>query len=253
MDVSKNFIKIIQITDTHLFKNKTFSLNSVNTNSSFELIINKAKLDLIDSDAIFLTGDLSQDESKESYELISESLSKLNKKIFWIPGNHDSLINMRSVFNTKQNFYKEPVLLTPLWDFIFLNTKKNNQEYGYLPCEELLIIKNELSKNRKNPIAIVMHHHPVEVQTPLIDDYILQNREEFFKIVLGSNVNLIICGHVHNDYSFKYKNICIEAAPATCFQFKKNSSQFITENKIGYKIFHFTSTSYVAQTKFLDN
>ncbi len=115
------------------------------------------------------------------------------------------------------------------------------------------IIKNELSKNRKNPIAIVMHHHPAEVQTPLIDNYILQNREEFFTIISDSNVSLIICGHVHNDYSFKYKNICIEAAPATCFQFKKNSSQFTIENKIGYKIFYFSSTSYVAQSTFWDN
>ncbi len=139
MDANKKFMKIIQITDTHLFKNKNFLLNNVNTNSSFDVVINKAKLDLIDRDAIFLTGDLSQDESKESYELVSESLSKLNKKIFWIPGNHDSLLNMCSVFSKNTSFYKGPVFLTPLWDFIFLNTKKNNQEYGYLPCEELLI------------------------------------------------------------------------------------------------------------------
>ena len=37
-----------------------------------------------------------------------------------------------------------------------------------------------------------MHHHPAEVQTPLRDNHIPQNREEFFTTISDSNVSLII-------------------------------------------------------------
>ena len=39
-------------------------------------------------------------------------------------------------------------------------------------------------------------------------------------IVSGKNVKLVICGHVHEDYSFKHNNVMIESAPATCLQWK---------------------------------
>ncbi len=57
-----------------------------------------------DVDLIFLTGDLSQDETHQSYEKITEQLSQLNAPVYWIPGNHDNVTHMETVFNQADNF-----------------------------------------------------------------------------------------------------------------------------------------------------
>lgn len=252
MDSNKKTIKIIQLTDTHLFKNDSYLFN-INTNLAFKKVMSAMQADLADADALFLTGDLSQDETIESYEIIADSLKDIDIKVFWIPGNHDSISNMHSVFCKKNNFFRETKLSTPLWDFFFLNTKNDGKESGFLSNSELLQLHSELKKERKKPAALIMHHHPIEVKTPLIDNYILENKNAFFEMIGSSGVDLIICGHVHNDYSLQHGTICIETSPATCFQFKKGSTDLAIENNIGYKVYYFSSNAYVAKTKIWQN
>jgi Icc protein len=84
-----------------------------------------------------------------------------------------------------------------------------------------------------------MHHHPAPFGTPLVDNYLLENREEFWAAIKNSPVKLIICGHVHGDYSLTINKVRIESAPATCFQFKKGTSILEVDNHIGYKIHRF--------------
>ena len=59
---------IFQITDTHLFKDDHTLMYGVNTNQNFYHVIEKIReyRDL-KPDFFLLTGDLSQDESEESY------------------------------------------------------------------------------------------------------------------------------------------------------------------------------------------
>lgn len=252
MILNKEIVKIIQITDTHLFK-KNSSIFDIDTNAAFKTIINNIQDDLRDADAIFLTGDLSQDESLESYEMVIHAFENFEKKLFWIPGNHDSVINMHKVFDNKKNFIRGKRVLTDVWDFIFLNTKQEGKESGFLSDNELQFLRFELNKETSKPIALVMHHHPIEVKTPLIDNFILENRDQLLEVIDKNTIHLMICGHVHHDYSLHYGNIPLETSPATCFQFQKGSRELRIENSIGYKIYYFSSTNYVTKTKFFKN
>ncbi|MEO8400305.1 MAG: hypothetical protein ABI597_00730 [Gammaproteobacteria bacterium] len=111
------------------------------------------------------------------------------------------------------------------------------------------MLKEKLSTSLSDKIAIVMHHHPAKVGTPLIDNYILENAQEFWDVVEKANVSLIICGHVHGDYKFKYKNVMIESAPATCVQWEKGAVKLKADMKIGYKVYHFDEHGYKAIAK----
>lgn len=192
-------VKVIQLTDTHLFCSDNQNIFDVKSNLKFDEVIEKILVeDIHDTDMIFLTGDLSQDETEESYKIIASTLMTLNIPIYWIPGNHDDVLKMGSVFSNTDNFIRAKNLSFSDWHFIFLNTKMEGVAEGYLSGSELQLLREELllSSDDKN-IAIVMHHHPARVGTPLIDNYILKNRNEFWGIIAGTNVKLIICGHVH--------------------------------------------------------
>ncbi len=244
-------MKIIQISDTHLFADDASEIFGSKSNIKFKEVINKIiDEDGHDADMIFLTGDISQDESIQSYQKIADCLSGLNLPIYWIPGNHDNLIQLESVFMGTKNFNRVTHLSLPHWHFIFINTKINNRDDGELSLSELEILKNEIMAapiNKK--IAIVMHHHPAPVGTPLIDNYILQNAKDFWDIISGTHVELIICGHVHGDYQFKYNNIMIETSPATCLQWEKGAKDLKINLQIGYKIYRFGKEGYRANAK----
>ena len=209
----------------------------------------KMKSDLLDAQAVFLTGDLSQDETLESYQIIVDSLKEFHQNIYWIPGNHDSIENMQEIFGKQANFIRTNRFTTAIWDFIFLNTKQNGTAEGFISPEDYLSLELELKKSTSKPVALVMHHHPVAVKTPLIDQYILKNNQKLLDLIDDYKVNLVICGHVHGDYSIRYGNAQIESAPATCFQFKKGAEKLDVEPVGGYKLYYFSKDQYVSETK----
>jgi 3',5'-cyclic-AMP phosphodiesterase len=242
-------VKVIQITDTHLFATDELDIFGVKSNLKFKEVVDKIlDEDSHDADMIFLTGDISQDETADSYQKVISILAKINLPIYWIPGNHDNIAQLESVFKNAKNCIQGRNLLLAHWNLIFLNTKMDGTAEGYLSQSELQFLENTLRKN-DNKTAIVMHHHPAPVGTPFIDSYILRNRDEFWDIVTGSKVQLIICGHVHGDYKFKYNNIVIESSPATCLQWQKGTKNLEIDTKIGYKIYYFHHDHYSTVSK----
>jgi Icc protein len=242
--------KIIQISDTHLFASDDFDIFGVKSNLKFKEIIHKiGEEDISDADAIVLTGDLSQDETYLSYQRLIQYFNNINLPVYWIPGNHDNVDHMKRVFNENKNFFYVRRLSLQNWDLIFLNSKIDGSDDGYLTKEELESLKTEIIQSKKTNIAVVMHHHPIEIDTPLIDKYILRNKEEFWNIVTDSSVKLVICGHVHGDYRFVHNNIALEMSPSTCIQWKKGASELNFDFKIGYKTFYFNENDYKAFSK----
>lgn len=244
----KNIFKVIQITDCHLFKDEAGIMLNVNTYNTFKNVLQNIKEnDLSDADAIFLTGDLSQDESQESYLKLIHSFSDFNKKIYWIPGNHDNIKTLNTVFSAHSDFIKGDFLETLYWNFIFLNTKREGIEDGFLESFELKKLEQYLTKSKSKSIAIIMHHHPFTIGTPMVDKCMLINKDQFLNTIAPYNIKMIMCGHVHGDYSIQLQNgLTLEASPATCIQWLKGAVEPAFEMKIGYKIYHFGIKKYAA-------
>ncbi len=97
MQPSSDSIKLLQITDTHLFEADEGSLLSVRTADSFAAVVKEILHRQVPFEYILATGDISQDHSAESYQRFAEGISPLKKDCFWLPGNHDYKPNMGSV------------------------------------------------------------------------------------------------------------------------------------------------------------
>ncbi|MBV9576358.1 MAG: metallophosphoesterase [Gammaproteobacteria bacterium] len=243
--MNRGTVKVIQISDTHLFASDESNIFGIKSNLKFNEVMSKILIeDIIDADMILLTGDISQDETQQSYIKVVEILGKLAIPVYWIPGNHDNILQMETVFNNTKNFNFTRTLSLLNWKFIFLNTKLNGSDNGFLDRSELFLLKQEIEKSDGKKLAVVMHHHPLEVNTPLIDNYILKNSDEFWEVINGSKVKLIICGHVHGDYKLKHKRISVETSPATCLQWQRGTKDLKIDKRIGYKIYHFDNAGY---------
>ncbi len=79
-------VRILQVTDTHLFAGKHESLLGVNTWASYDAVLDAIIAQQRDYDLIVATGDLSQDHSVEAYQHFVEGISRLPKPCVWLPG-----------------------------------------------------------------------------------------------------------------------------------------------------------------------
>ncbi|KTD29812.1 MULTISPECIES: metallophosphoesterase [Legionella] len=240
---TKDSLKILQITDTHLFAHHS-SLFGVNPNKNFDEVMKVIfRNELEDTDFILLTGDLSQDETSAAYQHLLKSFKNCKSRVFWLPGNHDNESVMSAVFNSFSLFTRTRLLELKHWNLVFIHSKLEGSGSGYIHLDELNEVEKIINASKKN-IALIMHHHPIPVNTPLIDQYILNNREDLWKTISNSKVKLIVTGHVHGDYSFVYQGVNVECSPATVFQIKKGTDTLQIEHSIGYKIHYFDKDRY---------
>ena len=75
-------VKLLQITDPHLFKDTSKDLLGINTHESFSQVLKEIQLEPFEYDVVLATGDLVQDSSDEGYLRFVEMVKPLNKSVF---------------------------------------------------------------------------------------------------------------------------------------------------------------------------
>ena len=95
-------IRLLQITDTHLFALPEGALLGVPTLKSFQSVVEQVQQQSPHFDAILATGDISQDHTVQSYQHFVEGIEPLKKPCYWLPGNHDYKPSMGGVLPSPQ-------------------------------------------------------------------------------------------------------------------------------------------------------
>ncbi|EKO3417149.1 3',5'-cyclic-AMP phosphodiesterase [Vibrio fluvialis] len=220
-------IKLVQITDTHLFAPDDGSLLSVNTADSFLAVVEAIRAQQLEFDAILATGDISQDHTAESYHRFTQGILPLEKICFWLPGNHDYKPNMSSVLPSKQIHAPEHVLLGEHWQMILLDSQVVGVPHGRLSDQQLTLLEEKLSAHPERFTLVLLHHHPLLVGSAWLDQHTLKDSEAFWTIIeRHQNVKAVLCGHVHQDMDRLHHGVRVMATPSTCVQFKPNSDDF---------------------------
>ncbi|MDN3609142.1 3',5'-cyclic-AMP phosphodiesterase [Vibrio ostreicida] len=229
---SDGSIRLLQITDTHLFEAADGSLLGVNTSDSFLAVVDAiAKINPA-YDALLATGDITQDHSKVSYQRFAQGISSLKKSCFWLPGNHDYKPTMASVIPSEQIKQIEHVLLGDAWQMVSLDSQVEGVPHGFLCEKQLAVLEQSLSQYPNRHTLILLHHHPLLIGSAWLDQHNLKNAQQFWAVIeQHSNVKAVVCGHVHQDMNVMHHGIRVMATPSTCVQFKPKSDDFCLDNR----------------------
>ncbi|MEH0665274.1 3',5'-cyclic-AMP phosphodiesterase [Vibrio scophthalmi] len=220
-------IKLVQITDTHLFEPEDGSLLSVNTRDSFHAVVNAIVERHVEFDAILATGDISQDHTEKSYQRFVNGIAPLEKTCFWLPGNHDFKPSMTSVLPSSQIQPAEYVLLGEHWQLILLDSQVVGVPHGRLSDSQLDLLDSKLAQYPDKHALVLLHHHPILVGSAWLDQHCLKDADNFWQVVSKhNNTKAVLCGHVHQDMNVNHQGVQVMATPSTCVQFKPNSNDF---------------------------
>ncbi len=239
--MTDNPLRLLQITDPHLFADENGSLLGVNTLRSFTEVMQLAKQDILNTPPhlIMLTGDFSQDNSAKSYQRLVDAVAGLTVPITWIPGNHDDLPTLQQTFK-QTNISMEKSFNFAAWHIILLNTHWPGNVAGHLKTTELNRLEKLLQTQPDKHTMIVLHHHAIPVGSHWIDELGVKNADDLLAIIKKhSQIRAVVCGHVHQASDTVKDGIRFISTPSTCVQFKSHSDGFAVDDLApGYRWFN---------------
>lgn len=225
-------MKIIHISDIHLTENGT-DIWGVNTLDKFCKAIKKIK-ELDGIDAIVISGDLSNDGSRWTYEFIDQRFKEVGIPTFCCPGNHDNLEMFYHGY--KPSFVKNCDEFELCgWNFIMVNSSVEGMSRGYFNPQLL----SKQIFNCSGPVTIILHHPPLE-QEGWLNRKLLENHNEFNDIIYhAGNVKLVLYGHTHYHTIKTISGVVYSSAPSIGFAFNPNLHKFeIAYGEEGFNIIH---------------
>ncbi|GAB4344551.1 MAG: 3',5'-cyclic-AMP phosphodiesterase [Flammeovirgaceae bacterium] len=241
---SKFLFSILQISDLHLLATQEAVYRNVQPAKTLFLVVRYVLAKYVGKDGLTLpfdvmliSGDVSEDQSLNSYILADQMLRPLDLPKLWLAGNHDHWQTMQKAsqkarIKAFKTIDKNGVLL------ILLNSSALQQDYGMLEEGELQYLNDTLAKNPQKTTIIALHHHPLPVDTSWMDKYILQNSQDFFNVIdKHPQVKAVLFGHIHSQVEMTRNGVKYWSCPSTSVQFKLCTPTFETDKlPVGFSI-----------------
>ncbi|MDH5750642.1 MAG: phosphodiesterase [Rhodospirillales bacterium] len=215
---------IAQITDLHLRTDGEKLKGMIDSVAALQTCLDHLGALRPRPDVILATGDLANRARVQDYATLRRMLESVGIPFYVIPGNHDERGLMRETFSDRDDFPKTGEFLHyaiedhPL-RLIGLDTKSGDRVGGEM-CEiRLDWLRARLEERPHTPTLIFMHHPPFKTGIGFMDkdEFIGADAMEAL-IANHSQVEGIICGHLHRQITRRWAGTIISTAPSVAFQ-----------------------------------
>jgi Icc protein len=122
-------LRVVQISDSHLFATTEGCLLGLNTEESLTLVLAKVAQEQPSIDVILATGDIAQDASEVAYTRFQQHLAQFNAPSYWLQGNHDITQPILNTLNNKSHL-SPCVIKQGGWHIIMLNSSVEHEVPG---------------------------------------------------------------------------------------------------------------------------
>jgi len=220
-------IRILQITDTHLFAEKHETLLGVNTWESYQAVLDAIRAEQRHCDLIVATGDLAQDHSAAAYQHFAEGIASFDVPCVWLPGNHDFQPAMYSALQEAGISGAKRVFAGDSWQILLLDSQVFGVPHGELSEFQLEWLEKKLAEVPERYTLLLLHHHPLPAGCGWLDQHSLRNSQELDNVLVRyPRVRHLLCGHIHQEQDLDWNGRRLLATPSTCVQFKPHCANF---------------------------
>lgn len=207
--------RLVQLTDCHLLANISDWYQGCQPAVHLQQIV--MQLQIAPPDAVILTGDLTQDHSAASYQLLAKLLSPLACPVFLVPGNHDD-VNLLQALTAQAPFVAAEGIQLADWQLLLLNSKGLTPAGSFAAAKQQLL-QQHFQQSTAAYFWLFMHHHPQPLDC-FIDQYGLQEQSTFWQLLAAEpRVRGLSHGHAHLAYQRVQDGIQLVGCPATSVQF----------------------------------
>ena len=221
-------MRLIQLTDCHLFDDPRARLGGVDTHRTLAAVIDDMACADPTPDVVLATGDLTQNGEAGAYGRMRCLLQRLALPVYCLPGNHDH----RETFNAAMpgdDIHVTRSLCRDGWQILFLDSTIPGEDDGRLSEDELTALDEALGARPDDHALVCLHHHPVVVGGAWRDFVSLENPDDLFAVLdRHPRVRGLLFGHIHQAFDGERHGVKLMATPSTCFQFKDDNGNLGT-------------------------
>ena len=218
-------IRILQLTDLHLYGDPAGRLRGVATLPALESAIAAARACARPWQALLLTGDLVQDD-RAGYARVRELFGDSPVPVYCIPGNHDEVDAMHAALAVPP-FQIGGTAQHGAWTLVMLDSYQHGTAAGRLSTAELTRLEIALAAATDRHVLVCLHHHPVLAGSRWLDRSGLENPDALFEVLdRHNNVRVLLWGHVHQSSEGLRRGVRLMSTPSTCAQFEPYSASF---------------------------
>ena len=211
---------IAQLSDLHVRPKGQLYRDVIDSNETLrQAIAHLQNLDL-PPDLVLFTGDLVDEGLPEDYTMLREILAGLAIPYFVMPGNHDHRENLRAAFADQTYLPKSGALHYVIEHFpvrvLALDCSVNRRHHGDIESDGLRWLETTLEAQPSKPTLIALHHPPMVSGIAYLDEYRYLDSARLEAVISKfSNVEAVICGHVHRTMIRRWAGTVLVACPST--------------------------------------
>ncbi|WP_327088623.1 metallophosphoesterase [Nonomuraea sp. NBC_01738] len=191
-------------------------------------------------DAIVVTGDIADHALVAEYEVAAEILGSATVPLIVCPGNHDTVPEFEKLIGPANQ-----VLELETVTFALADSSVPGEHHGYLSDATLAWLDEVLGRRPEVPAFVGMHHHPVDLGIPYVDEIRLRSEERLADLLRRHpHVAGVLAGHAHTGAASEFAGRPLRIAPgvvSTALTTAETTEFFpVTYDKApGYALHHF--------------
>ena len=209
--------QIVQISDCHLLADIDDEYQGVKPGRYLQQTIRAIVDNPSQPDALIFSGDLSQDHSFASYQLLAQLVAPLRWPVLVLPGNHDNYEHLNWL-TAQPPVVAATSMQLASWQLLLLDTKGDTPA-GFFDATRRERLASEFAKSGAECFWLFSHHHPLPLGSA-IDKHGWQDAEPFWQLLATEpRVKGLAHGHCHHAYVKEHQAIQLVGCPASSVQF----------------------------------
>ncbi len=213
---------IAHISDTHLLGGERKLFSTVDVGANLTRVLDRLRAGDQKIDALVFTGDLTDIAEADAYRWLRSQVepaaAEMGAELIWVMGNHDERTEYsRELFDVESDGVQDRVYTVGGLRIISLDTSVPGYHHGEIAEEQRLWLANELATPAPHGTVLAMHHPPLVAHSPLVRLIELQEMSLLETLVRGSDVRIILAGHLHYSSFGNFAGVPVSVASATCY------------------------------------
>lgn len=218
-------MRFVQLSDPHIVAPEKQPVLGIDTIARLRDAVSAVNRLRPAPDFVVLTGDLTNDEEEASYRQVRDILTDLEAPCHLALGNHDARRPFRRIMLDEPEPKPDRVYYAFTHDayrIVVLDTLDEGQVPGLIDDEQLAWLDGTLTAHGETPTVILLHHPPLPVGAPWMDELMLREADRVLKIIdTHPWVRWVLCGHVHHTFRIERGHWTLFTAPSVSIQFRK--------------------------------
>ncbi len=220
-------LTVVQLSDSHLYADAARRLDgTVDTTAQFVAALEAVAAFRPAPAAIIVSGDLAEDGAEGTYQraraLLEETVERLGGDcpVLVTLGNHDDRRAFRAGYLGESDPSDAPwtsVVEVDGLRLVGLDSTVDRRPHGHLDEAQLAWLADVLATPAPRGTVVVVHHPPIPSPVGLMNTMGLRNAAALGEVLRGSDVRLVLSGHVHHASAGTIAGVPVWTSPALAY------------------------------------